>query len=80
MSTRVRRSRSEMIDDVVRFCRTPQKQSHIIRSCNLNPAAFKEMVGQGVLELHKKETRGRGSSRGIFYWVSVRKLTNKEEN
>ena len=64
----MRRTETEVISEVQDFCKTPQKQSHIQRKCNLCYRVFIQLVEKGVIRLHHKEkSTGRF---GSHYYIA----------
>ena len=70
------RTEMEVIAEVQAYCKTPQKQSHIILGCNLAYKTFMRLVKKGVIKLHHKE---KGTGRYGSHYYIVHKA-NKEKN
>lgn len=62
------RTSMEIISEVQTYCKTPQKQSHIIRKCNLCYTTFIQLVKKGIIRLHHKE-KGTGRH-GSHYYIA----------
>ena len=78
MSTRVRRRKSDIFEEIHEFCLTPQKRTDICRTINLRAEYIHKAVDAGIIE-KVGEIQGWSGPPAHVYQSIVHKVTNKED-